>query len=281
MHRLTKIYDSFNRILRELPPFFVKMKNLPLLFSILFAMILTSQEKRKVITGQVNFKHAVISDVHVVNKNSNQGTITTDLGFFEIPVFVGDTLEFSHINLEKQEMIVTESNISQKKIEIDLQEKTYALEEIIVEKPRSIFYVDPEIMPPPIVNATTLNLPYANTKAKKDETILSIRSGAVISLDNLINSINGTNKRRKELRKIALEDTILSKIRKQYTDDFFITDLHIKQENINMFLNYCFKKNIISYFNKKNNLKLTKILMNESETFLQNNTTKVSILDKN
>jgi hypothetical protein len=106
-------------------------------------------------------------------------------------------------------------------------------------------------MPPPIVNAITLNLPYAITKAKKNETILSIRSGAVISLDNLINSINGTNKRRKELQKIILEDTILSKIRKQYTDDFFITDLQIKQENINLFLNYCFKKKIFHILIKK------------------------------
>jgi hypothetical protein len=257
------------------------VKNLLLFFSILFSIIITGQEKRKTIVGHVKFNNSVIFDVHVVNKNSYQGTITDDVGFFEIPVFIGDTLKFSHINLEVQEMMVTNKMISESKIEIDLREKTYTLEEITLEKPRSIFYVDPEIMPPPTVNATTLNLPYANTKAKKDYAILQLRSGGVVNVDNLINSLNGTNKRRKELQKITVEDAVLSKIRKQYTDDFFITDLHIKQENINQFLNYCFKKNIVSHFNKKENIKLTRILMNESKVFPQNNITKVSVLDKN
>jgi hypothetical protein len=257
------------------------MKNIVLLFSMLFTMILTSQEKRKVITGQVNFNHAVISDVHVVNKNSNQGTITNNLGIFEILVFVGDTLEFSHINLKKQDILMTKSFMNQRKIEINLQEKTYALNEISLAKPRSILYLDPEIMPPPTVNARTLNLPYANSNAKKDHSILNITSGAVINLDNLINAINGTNKRRKKLQKIALEDSKLSKIRKQYTDDFFITDLHIKQENINIFLNYCVKKNIVSAFNKKNSLKLTKILLDESKTFVQNGNNKLTTILEN
>lgn len=111
-------------------------------------MVLTSQEKRKVIYGHVNFNYPVISNVHVVNKNSNQGTITNDLGLFESTVFVDHTLKFSHINLEKQEMTVTKSNISQRKIKIYLQEKTYALEEAVLDKPRGVFYIDLEIIAP-------------------------------------------------------------------------------------------------------------------------------------
>jgi hypothetical protein len=254
------------------------MKNLLLVCSVLFSILITGQEKREIISGKVNYHSTPISDVHIVNKNSNQGTITNDVGFFEIPGSIGDTLAFSHINLEIQEMVITKKILSESKIEINLQEKTYALEEIIFEKPRSIFYVDPEIMPQPTVNATTLNLPYTNTKAKKNYAILKVNSGATVNLDNLINSINGAYKRRKELQKITLEDSVLSKIRKQYTDDFFITDLHIKQENINQFLNYCYKKNVIYHFNQKENLKLTRILMNESKTFPQRNTTKISVL---
>lgn len=275
---LTKVYNSINRILREVPLFFVVMKNLLLVCSVLFSILITGQEKREIISGKVNYHSTPISDVHIVNKNSNQGTITNDVGFFEILGSIGDTLAFSHINLEIQEMVITKKILSESKIEINLQEKTYALDEIIFEKPRNIFYVDPEIMPQPTVNATTLNLPYTNTKAKKNYAILKVNSGATVNLDNLINSINGAYKRRKELQKITLEDSVLSKIRKQYTDDFFITDLHIKQEDINQFLNYCYKKNVIYHFNQKENLKLTRILMNESKTFPQRNTTKISVL---
>ncbi|TXD52920.1 MULTISPECIES: carboxypeptidase-like regulatory domain-containing protein [unclassified Polaribacter] len=257
------------------------MKNHLLLFAVFFSMIAAGQEKRKTISGYVFIHKSVVSDVHIVNKTAKQGTITNDLGFFEIPVFSGDTLAFSHLNLEIQEITVTQKMVSDTTIEIDLEERTYALDEITLEKPRSIFYIDPEIMPPPTVNATTLNLPYANTKAKKDYAIFKIKSGGVVDLDNLINALNGTHKRRKELQKFTLEDTALSKIRKQYTDDFFITDLHIKQENIHQFLNYCHKRNIIYHFNKNEHLQLTRILMTQSKTFLQKDTIKISVLNKN
>ena len=134
--------------------------------------------------------------------------------------------------------------------------------------------------PAVIVNAETLNLPYANSKKKKDDGIIQLSSGAVVSLDNLIGALNGNNRRKKILKKISTEDTVLSKIRKFYTDDFFITDLNIRPENINPFLNYCFKKNIITHYNEKDLLKLTSILMTESKSFPQDKT-EIALIKKN
>ncbi|PQJ82154.1 peptidase associated/transthyretin-like domain-containing protein [Polaribacter glomeratus] len=234
-----------------------------------FSILGFSQENRKLIIGKIFFGKAVVSDVHIINKNTKQGTITNDEGWFEIPVYIGDSLQFTHVNLQEKQLLITKEILTTKKIELTLEEKTYSLNEITLKKPRSIFYVDPQMMPPPIVNANTLNLPYANTIAKKDLSVLKFRSGGVVSLDNLFNTLNGNNKRKKELQKILLEDNGLSKIRKHFTDDFFITDLHIKREQINPFLNYCFKSNIVAYFNRNENIKVTKILMDQSKTFPQ------------
>lgn len=256
------------------------MRNLPLFYFLFFCALTYGQEKKKLITGKVLFNEDAISDVHIVNKNSNQGTSTNDFGLFEIPVSIGDILEFSHINLNEKKVTITKEILENELIKIHLEGKTYQLEEITLEKPKSIFYVDPEIMPPPTVNAKTLNLPYANTIAKKDDAVFKFRSGGVVNLDNLFNALNGNNKRRKELQKITYEDKILTKIRKHFTDDFFITDLNIKQENINPFLNYCFKKNIINHYNKEELIKLTRILMLESRTFPQDKT-EISLLLKN
>lgn len=250
-----------------------------LLYSFLFSVFCYSQKHKKVITGKVFFDDNVIADVHVVNKNSNIGTNSDDLGLFEIPVVLGDTLLFSHINLKDKKIVIDTSILNQEVTKIDLESKTYQLEEITLEKPKSIFYVDPEILPSPTVNAETLNLPYANTKPKKENAIFKFRSGGLISLDNLINALNGNNKREKQLMKIQYEDKMLEKIRKHYTDDFFITDLNIKQENIMPFLNYCFKKNIINYYKKENLLTLTTILMKESKTFPQDKI-EISLLKK-
>ncbi|MBU3011799.1 hypothetical protein KO506_10320 [Polaribacter vadi] len=256
------------------------MRN-PILFCCLFlCTVVYSQEKRKVITGEVFFNDEAITDAHIINKNSNQGASTNDFGLFEIPVKIGDVLTFSHINLKKEEVTITQEILDQEIFVITLKGKTYELEEIVLEKPKSIFYVDPEIMPPPTVNAKTLNLPYANTIAKKDTRIAKLTlTSASVSLDNLINSLNGNLRRERELKKIKLEDKALSKIRKHFTDDFFITDLNIKPENINPFLNYCYKKNIINYYNKEDNLAVTRILMQESRTFPQNKT-EITLLEE-
>ena len=72
---------------------------------------------------------------------------------------------------------------------------------------------------PPIVNAKTLNLPYAKTTVQKDNSILKFRSGGTVSIDNLFNALNGNNKRRKELNKISQEDNTLYNIRRHFTDD--------------------------------------------------------------
>ncbi|WP_439132522.1 carboxypeptidase-like regulatory domain-containing protein [Polaribacter sp.] len=255
------------------------MKNQLILYCFLFCAFAYSQEKHKTISGKVFFKDDIIADVHIINKNSNIGTTTNDIGLFEIPVKIGDTLAFSHINIKDLEIAITKEIINKEIFSIHVKDKTYQLDEITLGNTKSIFSVDPEIMPPPTVNAKTLQLPYANTKAKKDYSIVKFSSGAAISLDNLINTLNGNNRREKQLKKIQYEDKILEKIRKFYTDDFFITDLNIKQKNITPFLNFCFKKNIIAHFNKDERLKLTKILMQESKTFPQDKT-EISLIKK-
>ncbi len=245
------------------------MKNQLKLILFFSVAIIYGQEKRKLINGKVFFGKTVVSDVHIVNKSSNQGTNTNDDGYFEIPVIEGDTLQISHINLKEKIVFITKELLSKRTLEIELQEKIETLDEITLGKQRSILYVEPNLYPPPIVNATTLKLPYANSIVKKDDAIVKIRSGGLISIDNLINSLNGNNRRKRLLQKITQEDKALSKIRKHFTDDFFITDLNIKKENINSFLNYCFKKKVVNYYRSKELIKLTKILMDESKTFVQ------------
>jgi hypothetical protein len=245
------------------------MKNQLIPIFLFFIVIMYSQEKRKLISGKILLENTIITDVHIINKNTKLGTITNDDSWFEIPVSIGDSLQFTHVNLKEKHIVITKEIFRKKTLEIELEEQTYSLNEITLEKPRSIFYKDPEMMPPKVVNSKTLKLPYANVIAKEDLSIINFRSGGVVSLDNLMNSLNGNNKRKKELKKITLEDSKLDKIRKYFTDDFFIKDLHIKEEHINSFLNYCYKKNIITFYNRNENITVTEILMNESKTFPQ------------
>lgn len=230
---------------------------------------LNAQEKNTLILGKIILKDSIAKEIHVVNKQQHKGTITDNNGLFNITVKVGDTLFFSHIKLENKDIIITNITILQGKITVYLDEKTEILNEFVLEKKRSIFYQDPEIITynGPVVNAKNLNLPYAESVAEKEKNILNFKSGAVVSLDNLINSFNGNNKRTMQLKKMSLEDIEIQKIRTFFTDSFFVVDLKIEKEYINLFLNDCLDKNIIRIFNEDNSLKLTKILISESKLF--------------
>ena len=246
------------------------MKKTILLFILLLVFIkLNAQDKTSVLIGKTVLDSLPTADVHVVNLHTNKGTITNAKGFFEIPVKVGDSLFFSHLNLQGKFLVISKQLLKDKNLIIHLEEKTVTLNGFILEKPKSIFYQDPQITEynGPTVNAKTLNLPYANTKVKKDDAIFKFRSGGVVSLDNLINSINGNNKRKKLMQKMAKDDANLEKIRKLFTDDFFVTDLKIKKEYINQFLNDCVDKNIISIFKSDNIINLTNLLIKESKLY--------------
>ncbi len=227
------------------------------------------QEKRTPISGKILIKNIPIVDVHILNLQTQNGTITNDKGLFELTVQLGDSLLYSHLNLKSKTIVVTKKIITEKNLIIHLDEKTIVLQEFTLKKQQSIFYKDPEITKynGPKVNAKTLNLPFANTTVQKDKAIIKFRSGGIISLDNLINSINGKNKREKFYKKMVSEDTQLEKIRKQLTDDFFITHLKIKKEYINPFLNDCVDKNIIGIFKNDSKIKLLQLLIEESKFY--------------
>ncbi|QOD61641.1 hypothetical protein H9I45_04105 [Polaribacter haliotis] len=257
-------------------------KQLLFFLLIIISKTILSQNKDLLIIGKVVLDSVPISDVHVINLKSSNGTITNEIGLFEIPVKVGDSLSFSHLNFNKRYLLITEKNISEENLVIKLTEKTVELKEITLQKARSIFYVDKDIMQYSVhVDAKSLNLPYANTKKQKDNSIVSFKSGGVLSVDNLINSLNGNNKRAKLLKKMTAEDEQLSKIRKSLTDDFFVTDLKIRKENINLFLNYCLEKNILFIYKKRNKIQFIQFLINQSKIYPQKLKPEENILSKN
>ena len=280
---LTQVYKSVNIFLRSISTFFVVMKKLLTLLTIFIFTTTYSQEKTTLFKSKIVLDSNVISNIHILNKKTNIGTITNNNGEFEIPVQIGDSLFISHINLEEKVILIDKENISNKKNTINLKEKTYQLESFTLQKPRSIFYVDKEIMPDNgvVVNAKTLHLPYANTLAKEDKAVFKFRSGGVVNLDNFINKINGNFKQEKLIKELKYEDNQLIKIRQKFTDDFFINNLKIKKEYINQFLNYCISKNIISVFNKGNTLKLTSLLLEESRLFAHKIINEDVLLTKN
>ena len=249
------------------------------LFLFLFSIPILSQENRKLINGEIKLDSFPIHDVHIINITANTGTISNDLGMFTIPVKLGDRISISHLNLKNVTITITKKNINASEIGITLVEQVTLLEAFTLKKSRGIFEQDTDILTynGPTVNAQTLKLPYTNTKVNANETVFKARSGAALNLENIFGKLNGEYKRAIALKNLITEDQQLLKIRNFFTDDFFMTDLQIQQEHINLFLNFCLQKNIIQCYIKKEKLKLTKILIQESKSFPQKENSEIKI----
>ncbi|CAI8376702.1 MAG: Uncharacterised protein [Polaribacter sp. SA4-10] len=179
-------------------------------------------QHRKNISGIVLFQNQLLSNVHIMKKNTQIGTISNDNGLFKIPIKENDSLFISHINYKKIFIIVTNKHTSSLNLKIILDEKIEILNEITIGNQKSIFYVDKDILTSGAkISTKSLNLPFAGTKKEENKSVVKIRSGAVVSLDNLINLLNGNKKRERILKKITIEDRELAKIRNHFTDDFF------------------------------------------------------------
>jgi hypothetical protein len=121
-----------------------------------------------------------MSDVHIINKKTQKGTISNDKGWFDISAIMGDSLQFSRIKIKSKQFIITKENFTERNIKIVLEENTYSLDSFTLKNPKSIFYIDPQILKSLTVNA----------KPKINNSVINFKSNAAISIDNLISSLN-------------------------------------------------------------------------------------------
>ena len=221
-----------------------------------------------------------IKDVHIINKTTSKGTFTKDKGTFEIPVSLGDILYISHINYSKKEIIITRENIASKKIIISINDKTYALEEVILKKKVSPFYLDPQIIPTSRITQVQLKLPYANVKPIEDKSTLRAESGVAINIVSFINSINGKRKKERELKKAKLSDQRIDRLRAKFSNSFFHHHLKIKKGYINQFLEYSVARGVFQLPEKENIIQLTDFLIQTSKTFTHQKINHDTLLTK-
>jgi len=73
-----------------------------------------------------------ISNVNVININKVIGTVTNSKGNFEMEVSLSDTLHISCLGFQSIKVKVTNDWIKNKSTKIQLTQKAYALEEVII-----------------------------------------------------------------------------------------------------------------------------------------------------
>ena len=119
-------------------------------FVVFFFLIITSSaiaqvtEPVQTVTGTIindNTKFP-LPNVNIININKVRGTTTDEKGNFELAVSVNDTLHITIIGFQSLRIRVTNDWIKNKSTKIQLTEKAYALEEVVVGRYNLTGYIE-------------------------------------------------------------------------------------------------------------------------------------------
>jgi len=252
------------------------IKSTYLILYLVFSVVAHAQVERITISGSIRSDAIDLGNIHIINKDSNIGTITDDYGKFLILVKENDTLTFSGIQFKNKKIVISNFDVLSKTITISLISKVNQLDEVLLRKPKNI--------------AMDLGLPNAGkkplTKLEAREVYYSQASITFVILSTLLNKkgniedlyhvISGNRKRDRKLKALIEADKlieynqcVIKEIRSYFKDSFFITTLQIPEEKINYFIEYCIVKDILDLFIKDSHLDVMDILITESKLYLK------------
>ena len=209
------------------------------------AYMSNAQEERVVLRGELINEEQSTEDIHVINLSSRRGTLSDAFGQFEIEAKANDTLLISSLIFDKNEIIVTEENIEDRKISIELNIKVEILQEIFVKNKDFLIVKD---TPTVEVNAKTLALPNHDTRVLTpiERKVNYYKKGG--SIDKLYGILSGDTKALKQMQSNVSDDEVLQLIQVYFSDKYFSTLLGIEENRIAEFLNICQQQNIAQLY---------------------------------
>lgn len=233
------------------------------------------QEFDVLISGEVRSDSIPVENVHIINKSSNKGSISDQLGHFKITVNNKDTLIISDIQFENKIIIINQDHLLKKFISINLMELTNELDEVIVKQ-----YDD---------MSEELGLPNAGKKplAKLDRNLnhYSQKSTPIVILeallfkpggiDDIYNIVSGNRKNDRKLKQLMDQDKSMEmnkvhirSIREHFQDAFFTNTVMINEEQINQFIQFCIPQGIVGLYEKGRLIEVIDIFLKTKDPYL-------------
>lgn len=250
------------------------MKIKVLLVLLVFCTKLVAQDDRQIIQGKVYNDSLLISNVHIINKNSKYGTVSNDKGIYNIPVKLNDTLQLTGIQFHTMIIIVNSNHVKNKIINTHLIEKTNELEEIEIKSNSFSGNLITDIDKVKInSNIADGVLDFSNIDIRADIIGANGDNGKPPDASKLTNphipigltlvkvSLGKPFKKKKELVQLL--------IRKEFGDEFFIKILNIPLIHIDPFLDQCKKIEITQLYKMDKKLEFIDALIKESKNYLK------------
>ncbi len=261
------------------------MKFVLFLFFLIFFSSSYSQQ-RVSIQGKINLQSKKKIQIHIYNKTSKKGTLSTIDGLFEIQAKERDTLIISAITFDKVIEIVNKKNLLAKRIDILVFDKGLDLPQVTISNHNltgSIFTdrnrvpdsfekytkysISTKEINPNAVNS--IDTPNQRKLVDPLRTSESVNSVDFIKIYKLLTS-GLRQKRLEKKRQQAILKKIPITIKNEFSTTFFIEKLNIPKILIEDFIVYCMGKyDIKTLFLQNKKIEILEIFNKEKTNYLQ------------
>jgi hypothetical protein len=202
-----------------------------------FAQSFAQTTTLTLLKGKIASQIKELNDVYVVNLRSESTTTTDSNGSYSMFVKVGDTLQFSGMQVITKKAVITENDILKQLYVISLEAKVNALDEVEIKQYKDINAVSLGILQKPAKAYTPAERKLRAAEEFHWYSPLLIPIGGM-SVDGLINSISGRTAMLKKELAVEKKEKLLQKIEYLFKEEYFLKNLKIPKEYLRGFWYY-------------------------------------------
>lgn len=241
-----------------------------------------SQEKKLIeINGKIIANGKPVSNVHIINKTSKTGTISNDEGNFTMLVLLNDYLLFSSVQYEVKTIKITKNHINNKTLNIEIKPLVNILDEVFLHGLNGSLTTD--ISKTPIDTIPKMNFKYHKYDSykfkspdvvnyKKPPSTIGMVDPAYVGESAIATLPDYRLIREQRLKATLKKKKIFSQtLITELGIDFFIKDLKIHKDSINLFIDFCENENLFSAYEDNKKLKVIEILTLQRKKFYELN----------
>lgn len=201
-----------------------------------FSNVFSQETSRIQLKGKLTADVSVLEGIYVINKKTEQASVTNKDGNFLILAKVGDTLIFSERQYIELKIALTQTHFDQEILAVKMTPIVNQLREVVVRN--GINAVSMGIIPKGQKTYTPAERKlYTATDLNASANAGSMMGGSV-SADPLLNWFSGRTKMLKKEVAVEKKESYLRQLEHMYTIDFFVNKLKMPAEYVKGFAYY-------------------------------------------
>jgi len=192
-----------------------------------------------------------LSGANLFNLNSVIGTVSNDLGKFELETKVNDTLYISYLGFQSIKLKITNDLLKGNELVIELHEKTEQLKEVVIQpyKLIGVLEIDAKNVPKDKYARIHINgLPQTyEVGVKQSPNFASPIAALFRPIDFIYNRFGKKPKQLRKLKKLKDDDKLRAMLETKFNRELMMEYLDMDAKQLNDLLNEC---NYSDYFIK-------------------------------